>query len=314
MKVILANPRGFCAGVDRAVAIVEKALLLFGAPIYVRHAVVHNQYVVMRLKEKGVIFIEALEEIPQNSIVIFSAHGVAQSVREEALQRKLQIHDATCPLVTKVHMEVARYQQQGRECVLIGHKGHPEVIGILGQYHCANTAQGIYLVESVQDVGKIQVNNPDTLSYVTQTTLSLDDTAEIVTALCQRFPKITGPKKADICYATQNRQEATQRLAEQCDLILVVGSSSSSNATRLLEISQRVQVESYLINDADAIKHTWLDNKQCIGVTAGASSPEILVQDVIRRLQKWGGDLVEEAIGVTENVIFPLPKELAKSR
>lgn len=311
---MLANPRGFCAGVDRAVAIVEKALVLFGAPIYVRHAVVHNQYVVMQLKEKGVIFIEELEEIPADSVVIFSAHGVAQSVREEALQRKLHVHDATCPLVTKVHMEVARYQQQGRECVLIGHRGHPEVIGILGQYLPTKTVADAYLVESVEDVWDIQVNNPDTLTFVTQTTLSVDDTAEIVVALRQRFPKITGPKKADICYATQNRQEATQQLGGQCDLILVVGSPSSSNATRLLEVSQRALVESYLINDADDIKRTWLESKQCVGVTAGASSPEVLVQGVIRQLQQWGGDLVEEAVGVTEKIIFPLPKELVKHR
>lgn len=313
MKIILANPRGFCAGVDRAVEIVEKALALFDTPIYVRHAVVHNQYVVMQLKEKGVIFIEELKEIPEGNVVIFSAHGVAQSVREEALQRKLHIHDATCPLVTKVHMEVARYQKQGRECVLIGHRGHPEVIGILGQYISPKKVADTYVVESIDDVWKIQVKNPDVLGFVTQTTLSVDDTAEIVVALRQRFPKITGPKKADICYATQNRQEAIQRLGEQCDLILVVGSTSSSNATRLLEIAQRAEVESYLINDADAIKRTWLVNKQCIGVTAGASSPEILVQGVLCRLQEWGCDLVEEAAGVTENIIFPVPKELLKS-
>jgi len=312
MKIIMANPRGFCAGVDRAIEIVERALELFGAPIYVRHEVVHNKYVVERLRSKGAVFVEELDEVPDDTTVIFSAHGVAKLVREEAARRKLRVYDAICPLVTKVHMEVGHYQDEGRECILIGHEGHPEVEGTLGQYQPKGNEGGMYLVESVEDVWNLEVKNPEYLAFVTQTTLSMDDTAEVIDALRERFPNIAGPRKEDICYATQNRQDAVKNLSEQCDLILVVGSPNSSNSTRLMEISEKVGVPSYLIDNASEIKKEWLDDKQCIGVTAGASAPEVLVEAVINQLIEWGADSVEESPGITEKVVFSLPKELAK--
>ena len=312
MKIIMANPRGFCAGVDRAIEIVERALELFGAPIYVRHEVVHNKYVVDRLRSKGAVFVEELDEVPDDTTVIFSAHGVAKQVREEAARRKLRVYDAICPLVTKVHMEVGHYQDEGRECILIGHEGHPEVEGTLGQYQPKDNEGGMYLVESVEDVWDLDVKNPEYLAFVTQTTLSMDDTAEVIDALRERFPNISGPRKEDICYATQNRQDAVKNLSEQCDLILVVGSPNSSNSTRLMEISEKVGVPSYLIDNASEIKKEWLDDKQCIGVTAGASAPEVLVEAVINQLIEWGADSVEESPGIIEKVVFSLPKELAK--
>jgi len=312
MKIMMANPRGFCAGVDRAIEIVERALELFGAPIYVRHEVVHNKYVVDRLRSKGAIFVEELDEVPDDTTVIFSAHGVAKKVREEAARRKLRVYDAICPLVTKVHMEVGQYQDEGRECILIGHEGHPEVEGTLGQYKPKGNEGGMYLVESVEDVWNLDVKNPEYLAFVTQTTLSMDDTAEVIDALRERFPNIAGPRKEDICYATQNRQDAVKNLREQCDLILVVGSPNSSNSTRLMEISEKVGVPSYLIDNASEIKKEWLDDKQCIGVTAGASAPEVLVEAVINQLVEWGADSVEESPGIIEKVVFSVPKELAK--
>ena len=314
MKIVMANPRGFCAGVDRAIEIVERALELFGAPIYVRHEVVHNKYVVERLRTKGAVFVEELDEVPDDTTVIFSAHGVAKLVREEASRRKLRVYDAICPLVTKVHMEVGHYQEEGRECILIGHEGHPEVEGTLGQYQPKDNSGGMYLVESVEDVWNMKVKNPEFLAFVTQTTLSMDDTAEVIDALRERFPNIAGPKKEDICYATQNRQDAVKNLSAQCDLILVVGSPNSSNSTRLMEISEKVGVPSYLIDNASEIKKEWLGGKQCIGVTAGASAPEVLVEAVINQLKDWGADTVEEAPGKIEKVVFSLPKELAKIR
>ena len=312
MKIVMANPRGFCAGVDRAIEIVERALELFGAPIYVRHEVVHNKYVVDRLRTKGAVFVEELDEVPDDTTVIFSAHGVAKLVREEAARRKLRVYDAICPLVTKVHMEVGHYQEEGRECILIGHEGHPEVEGTLGQYKPKDNEGGMYLVESVKDVWSMKVKNPEFLAFVTQTTLSMDDTAEVIDALRERFPNIAGPKKEDICYATQNRQDAVKNLSAQCDLILVVGSPNSSNSTRLMEISEKVGVPSYLIDNASEIKKEWLDGKDCIGVTAGASAPEVLVEAVINQLKEWGADSVKEAPGKIEKVVFSLPKELAK--
>lgn len=313
MQIILANPRGFCAGVDRAILIVERALELFGAPVYVRHEVVHNKYVVDSLRDKGAVFVEELDEVPDNATVIFSAHGVAKRVREEAARRKLRVYDAICPLVTKVHMEVGHYQDEGRECILIGHEGHPEVEGTLGQYRPRNGHGGMYLVESVADVLELKVNNPDYLAFVTQTTLSMDDTAEIIDALRKRFPNIVGPKKEDICYATQNRQDAVKKLTKQCDLILVVGSPNSSNSTRLKEISQKVGVPAYLIDNAGEIRSEWLEEKKCIGITAGASAPEVLVEEVIQKLKSWGAAGVNEAPGKQEKVVFSLPRELVKT-
>lgn len=312
MQITLANPHGFCAGVDRAIEIVERALSLFGAPVYVRHEVVHNKYVVHSLRDKGAIFVEDLDEVPDNSIVIFSAHGVSKDVRAEVARRDLRLFDAICPLVTKVHMEVGRYQVEQRECILIGHTGHPEVEGTLGQYQADNGAGGMYLVESVEDVMKLEVKRPDFLAFVTQTTLSMDDTAEIIDALRERFPDIVGPKNEDICYATQNRQDAVKKLTTQCDVILVVGSPNSSNSTRLTEISQKAGIPSYLIDDASEIKREWLAGKQNIGLTAGASAPEILVEEVIAKLKEWGGEKVNETQGKLENVVFSLPRELVK--
>ena len=309
MQITLANPRGFCAGVDRAIEIVERALSLFGMPVYVRHEVVHNKYVVDTLRDKGAVFVNELDEVPDNSVVIFSAHGVSKAVREEAVRRRLRVFDAICPLVTKVHMEVGRYQDEGRECILIGHAGHPEVEGTLGQYRSRNGG-AMYLVESVEDVETLQVTNPEFLAFVTQTTLSVDDTSEVIDALRLRFPKIVGPKKEDICYATQNRQDAVKQLTGGCDLILVVGSQNSSNSTRLMEISQKKGVPAYLIDNVTEIQRSWLAGKTHIGVTAGASAPEILVEEVIEQLERWGVGRVTEAPGIRESVVFSLPREL----
>ncbi|HEY6897193.1 MAG TPA: 4-hydroxy-3-methylbut-2-enyl diphosphate reductase [Rhodocyclaceae bacterium] len=306
MEILLANPRGFCAGVERAIAIVERALEKFGAPIYVRHEVVHNRYVVEGLKAKGAIFVESLDDVPAGATLIFSAHGVPKSVREEAEQRGFRVFDATCPLVTKVHIEVSRMREQGREIVMIGHKGHPEVEGTMGQLN-----GGMYLVENATDVAQLQVTDPSKLAYVTQTTLSVDDAATIVEALTARFPEIVGPKKDDICYATQNRQDAIKFIAPQVDVVIVVGSQSSSNSNRLREVAQHLGVPSYLVDDAESIDPNWLLGHRRIGVSAGASAPEILVTDVIARLQAMGAPSVTELKGAEEGVQFPLPKELA---
>jgi 4-hydroxy-3-methylbut-2-enyl diphosphate reductase len=308
MQILLANPRGFCAGVDRAIAIVERALEMLGPPIYVRHEVVHNKFVVDDLRQRGAIFVDEIAEVPDNTTVIFSAHGVSQLVREQAKQRGLRVFDATCPLVTKVHMEVARYSRLGHECILIGHAGHPEVEGTMGQYD--NPNGGIYLIESEADVAKLQVKNPQCLAYVTQTTLSVDDTQRIVNTLRQRFPDITGPKKDDICYATQNRQDAVKELAAHCDIVLVVGSITSSNSNRLKELAERLGCAAYLIDSAADIQRDWLTGKNSVGVTAGASAPDILVKQVITRLQEWGGATVRELTGRHEDVTFALPREL----
>lgn len=312
IEIKLANPRGFCAGVDRAIEIVERALEQFGAPIYVRHEVVHNRFVVESLRKKGAIFVEELEEIPDNSTVIFSAHGVAKSVRSEADRRKLTVFDATCPLVTKVHMEVVRNCKNGRDTILIGHKGHPEVEGTMGQ--CIDEYGGqIFLVESPDDVANIEVNDPNEISYVTQTTLSVDDTKEIIEKLTQRFPGIQSPKRDDICYATQNRQDAVKKLVTDCELLLVIGSITSSNSNRLREIADKNGIESYLIDDAEKISESWLENKTKIGVTAGASAPEILVKQVVGKLKSLQAASVIEIDGVEENITFAVPKELRRS-
>ena len=305
MEVLLANPRGFCAGVERAIEIVERALALYGAPIYVRHEVVHNRFVVDGLRAKGAVFIESLDDVPAGNTVIFSAHGVPQSVRGEAEARGLRVFDATCPLVTKVHIEVARMREQGRELIMIGHKGHPEVEGTMGQ-----VKDGIYLVESAADVAGLEVSDPDMLAYVTQTTLSVDDAAAIVNALRARFPSIVGPKKDDICYATQNRQDAVKFMAPQSDLVLVVGSVNSSNSNRLREVAELLRVPAYLIDNAEAIDPAWIVGRKRIGVTAGASAPEVLVDAVIARLKEMGAASVKALDGVPERVTFPLPKEL----
>lgn len=308
MQIILANPRGFCAGVDRAITIVERALELFGAPVYVRHEVVHNRYVVNNLKELGAIFIEQIDEVPDDSILIFSAHGVSKAVREEAKKRKLRIFDATCPLVTKVHMEVARSSYRGEEVVLIGHAGHIEVDGTLGQYN--NPNGGIYLIESINDVQTLQVKNEDHLCFTTQTTLSVEDTAEIIAALKIRFPKIRSPRKNDICYATTNRQQAVKQLSSQADVILVVGSKNSSNSNRLAELARRNSKNAYLIDYATDIEQEWLINARTVGVTAGASAPDILVQQVIEHLKSLGCTSLIETDGILENITFEIPKEL----
>ncbi|MDN5471859.1 MAG: 4-hydroxy-3-methylbut-2-enyl diphosphate reductase, partial [Hafniaceae bacterium] len=288
MQILLANPRGFCAGVDRAISIVERALEIYGAPIYVRHEVVHNRYVVNSLRERGAVFIEEISEVPDNTILIFSAHGVSQAVRAEAKARNLtMLYDATCPLVTKVHMEVARASRKGTEAILIGHAGHPEVEGTMGQYN--NPEGGMYLVESPEDVWKLQVKNENNLCFMTQTTLSVDDTSDIIDALRERFPKIVGPRKDDICYATTNRQEAVRNLASEAEVVLVVGSKNSSNSNRLAELAQRAGIPAFLIDSAEDIREEWLKDVKRIGVTAGASAPDILVQDVIKRLQALGG-------------------------
>jgi 4-hydroxy-3-methylbut-2-enyl diphosphate reductase len=308
MKILLANPRGFCAGVDRAISIVERALDIFQPPIYVRHEVVHNKYVVSRLKDRGAIFVEELHQIPDNNIVIFSAHGVSQAVRQEAKHRDLKVFDATCPLVTKVHMEVTRASRKGTECVLIGHHGHPEVEGTMGQYD--NQDGGIYLVETADDVANLDVKDPDNLFYCSQTTLSVDDTADVIDALRDKFPNIHGPRKDDICYATQNRQDAVRDLADKTNIVLVVGAKNSSNSNRLRELSEKVGTQAFLIDDSSVMNKAWFDNIESVGVTAGASAPEILVQQVIDQLKSWGGSQVLENPGIEENIIFAVPAEL----
>lgn len=310
MKILLANPRGFCAGVDRAIDIVERALDAFGAPIYVRHEVVHNRSVVEGLRQRGARFVDELSEIPDGSTVIFSAHGVSKAVRQEAEERDLQLFDATCPLVTKVHLEVARHCRNGDAVILIGHPGHPEVEGTMGQYDTGRYGGGIHLVETVEDVLQLEVGNPDKLAFVTQTTLSMDDTAKVIAALHRRFPSIQGPKKNDICYATQNRQDAVKQLARQSDLVLVVGSPNSSNSNRLKEIAKNCGCPAYLIDNADDIRRDWLKDVDTIGVTAGASAPEALVEGVIDRLRNWGVHTVESLPGQEEKVVFSLPKAL----
>ena len=306
MKIVLANPRGFCAGVDRAIAIVEQALAQFGSPIYVRHEVVHNKFVVDDLRAKGAIFVDELAEVPAGSTVVFSAHGVSRAVRAEAESRRLKVFDATCPLVTKVHIEVAKMRQQGREIVMIGHSGHPEVEGTMGQ-----SDEGIYLVESIADVATLEVRDPANLSYVTQTTLSVDDAAAVVAALKARFPAIAGPKKDDICYATQNRQDAVKFMAKRCDLVIVVGSPNSSNSNRLREVAANLGIQAYMIDRAEELQALWLDGKRCVGVTAGASAPDVLVRQVIERLRALGASDVAELDGVVERTVFPMPKGLA---
>jgi 4-hydroxy-3-methylbut-2-enyl diphosphate reductase len=306
MDLLLANPRGFCAGVDRAIEIVERALKLHGAPVFVRHEVVHNKFVVNNLRSKGAIFIEDLNDVPPGSILIFSAHGVPQAIRREAEARNLTVFDATCPLVTKVHIEVSRLRSQGKEIIMIGHKGHPEVEGTMGQ-----TEGGMYLVESPEQVANLTVNDEQHLAYVTQTTLSVDDASTIIAALKNRFPFITGPKKDDICYATQNRQDAVKLLVAQCDVVIVVGSPNSSNSNRLREVAENVGIPAYLVDDASGLQASWFTGKVHIGITAGASAPELLVQDVVTRLNELGATKVSELQGIIENVVFPLPKSLS---
>ena len=313
-EIKLANPRGFCAGVDRAIDIVNRALDIYGAPIFVRHEVVHNKFVVERLKLRGAVFVDELSDVPvtektEPPIVIFSAHGVSQAVKTEAAGLGMRVFDATCPLVTKVHIEVMRYSRRGQECILIGHAFHPEVEGTMGQYD--ESAGGrIYLVESEEDVASLEVNNPDQLAYVTQTTLSMDDTSLIIDALQKRFPNIKGPRKKDICYATQNRQDAVKQLALECDLVLVVGSPNSSNSNRLKELAERTGSEAYLIDSAEEIHDRWLQGKSRVGVTAGASAPEVLVQEVIQRIQELGGGQLQEMAGAEENITFSMPRDL----
>ncbi len=311
----LANPRGFCAGVDRAIDIVNRALDIYGAPIYVRHEVVHNKFVVETLRERGAIFVDELEDIPaedslgRQAIVIFSAHGVSQAVKTEADAKGFRVFDATCPLVTKVHLEVSKFSQEGRECILIGHQNHPEVEGTMGQYENLNGGR-IYLVESVEDVAKLEVGNPEHLSYVTHTTLSMDDTSLVIDALRERFPTIEGPRKKDICYATQNRQDAVKQLALECDLLLVVGSPNSSNSNRLKELAERLGCDSYLVDNVEGIDPAWLKGKSRFGVTAGASAPEILVRQVVEWLERESGAKPLELDGVEENIVFSMPREL----
>lgn len=308
-EIVLAQPRGFCAGVDRAIDIVERALELHGAPIYVRHEIVHNRYVVQDLRTKGAIFIDDLDEAPAGSIVVFSAHGVSKDVRAEAQRMGLKVFDATCPLVTKVHVEVAKMRAEGREIIMIGHRGHPEVEGTLGQ-----SKDGMYLVETPEDVAQLQVTSPDKLAFVTQTTLSVDDAAQVADALRKRFPAIVEPKKSDICYATQNRQDAVKIMAPECDLVLVVGSVNSSNSNRLREVAERRGARSYLVDDPDMIDPAWLYDTKRVGVTAGASAPDILVERVIERLKQLGAVSVRTLPGVEENIAFPLPRELSRKR
>ena len=308
MEVLLANPRGFCAGVDRAIEIVERALKLHGAPIYVRHEVVHNKYVVDDLRAKGAVFVEDLAEIPEGATVVFSAHGVSQTVRRDAEARKLNVFDATCPLVTKVHVEVAKMHDGKREIVMIGHAGHPEVEGTMGQ-----VGSGMYLVESIQDVEHHKVKDPDNLAFVTQTTLSVDDARSITEALRRRYPSIVGPKKDDICYATQNRQDAVKTLAKQSDVLIVVGSPNSSNSNRLREVASNLGVPAYMLDDAADLKPEWVEGKKVVGVTAGASAPEVLVEAVVQRLRSLGAESVVELDGISEKVTFPLPKRLAST-
>jgi 4-hydroxy-3-methylbut-2-en-1-yl diphosphate reductase len=309
MKILLANPRGFCAGVDRAIDIVERAIELFGAPIYVRHEVVHNKFVVDRLRSLGAVFVEELDEVPADATVIFSAHGVSKAVQDEARRRGLRVFDATCPLVTKVHMEVTRYAREGRDVILIGHEGHPEVEGTMGQFD-ASLGGRICLVEDVGDVEELDVRDPESVGVVTQTTLSVDDTAEVLAALQRRFPTLLTPRKEDICYATQNRQDAVKKLVENCDVVVVVGSQSSSNSNRLREIAEKAGKPGYLVDGPDDLREEWFAGKQSVGVTAGASAPELLVQRVVARLKEWGGQGADEVVGRAENVVFALPREL----
>jgi 4-hydroxy-3-methylbut-2-enyl diphosphate reductase len=309
MKILLANPRGFCAGVDRAIDIVERAIELFGAPIYVRHEVVHNRFVVDRLRSLGAVFVEELDEVPADATVIFSAHGVSKTVQDEARRRGLRVFDATCPLVTKVHMEVTRYAREGRDVILIGHEGHPEVEGTMGQFD-ASLGGRICLVEDVGDVEGLDVRDPESVGVVTQTTLSVDDTAEVLAALQRRFPTLRTPRKEDICYATQNRQDAVKKLVENCDVVVVVGSQSSSNSNRLREIAAKAGKPGYLVDGPDDLRAEWFAGKQSVGVTAGASAPELLVQRVVARLKEWGGQGADEVVGRAESVVFALPREL----
>ncbi|HEU4654756.1 MAG TPA: 4-hydroxy-3-methylbut-2-enyl diphosphate reductase [Steroidobacteraceae bacterium] len=309
MKILLANPRGFCAGVDRAIDIVERAIELFGAPIYVRHEVVHNRYVVDRLRNLGAVFVDELDQVPDDATVIFSAHGVSRAVQDEARRRQLKVFDATCPLVTKVHMEVLRYAREGREVILIGHEGHPEVEGTMGQFDDSFGGK-ILLVETPEDVDRLDVRDPERLAFVTQTTLSVDDTQVVVDALRRRFPTLATPRKEDICYATQNRQDAVKRLVERCDIILVVGSPTSSNSNRLREIAEKAGIPGYLIDGPEDLQREWFEGKQTVGVTAGASAPEVLVERVVGRLREWGGQAPENVLGQPESVVFSLPKEL----
>ncbi len=309
MQIVLANPRGFCAGVDRAIEIVERALQLFGAPIYVRHEVVHNRHVVERLRGLGAVFVEQLSEVPDEATVVFSAHGVSTAVENEASRRALQVFDATCPLVTKVHMEVAHFAREAREVILIGHAGHPEIEGTMGRFDTSFGGQ-IYLVESIEDVGRLKVRDPAHLAFVTQTTLSVDDTALMVAALRERFPLLQAPRREDICYATQNRQDAVKKLLEQCDVLLVVGSRSSSNSNRLRELADRAGIPGYLVDGAEDLKREWLAGKTTVGVTAGASAPEVRVQQVVERLREWGAELPAELTGREEQVVFGLPRAL----
>ena len=304
-EILLATPRGFCAGVDRAIAIVERALTLHGAPIYVRHEIVHNKFVVEDLRSKGAVFVEELDEVPPGATVIFSAHGVALEVRREADARGLKVFDATCPLVTKVHVEVSKMREQGREVVMIGHEGHPEAEGTMGQ-----SQDGMYLVETEADVARLAVRDPARLAYVTQTTLSMDDSARIIAALKARFPAIVGPKKDDICYATQNRQDAVKFMAPRCDVVIVVGSPNSSNSNRLREVARNLGRDAYLVDSADELRREWIEGKRSVGVTAGASAPEVLVQEVIQRLQALGVRRVRELDGISETITFPLPRGL----
>ena len=313
MEILLANPRGFCAGVDRAIEIVEQAIVKFGAPIYVRHEVVHNRFVVDGLKHMGAVFVKELAQVPDGATVIFSAHGVSRAVQEEAEQRGLAVLDATCPLVTKVHMEVIRYARAGRDVVLIGHRGHPEVEGTMGQFSKLSDAD-IYLVESPDDVSELEVKNPETLAFVTQTTLSVDDTAEIIEALKKRYPALSGPRKEDICYATQNRQDAVKSLVRQCNVILVVGSPNSSNSNRLREIAEKNGKSGYLVDGPDDLRRAWFSEDDIVGVTAGASAPELLVRQVVDRLMEWGGKTTTEQTGKEEHIVFSLPKVLRSNR
>ena len=313
MQILLANPRGFCAGVDRAIDIVERAIDLFGAPIYVRHEVVHNRYVVDRLRQLGAVFVEDLTEIPAGSTVIFSAHGVSRAVQEEARERGLKVFDATCPLVTKVHMEVVRYASEGREVILIGHEGHPEVEGTMGQFDPSFGGR-ILLVETPEDVQELEIRSPERVAVVTQTTLSVDDTQRVVEALRSRFPQLASPRKEDICYATQNRQDAVKQLVERCDLILVVGSPTSSNSNRLREIAEKAGIPGYLVDGPEDLRQEWFEGRRMVGVTAGASAPEILVERVVARIRQWGGEEPVNLQGQTESVVFSLPRELRITR
>ena len=313
MKIVLANPRGFCAGVDRAIDIVERAIALFGAPIHVRHEVVHNRFVVERLRGLGAVFVEELDEVPDGATVIFSAHGVPKAVQVEARRRGLRVFDATCPLVTKVHMEVARFAREGREVILIGHAGHPEVEGTMGQF---DSAQGgrITLVEDAEDVDRLIVDDPERVGVVTQTTLSVDDTSDVLDALRRRYPTLATPRKEDICYATQNRQDAVKTLVGRCDVVIVVGSQSSSNSNRLREIAEKAGIPGYLVDGPEDLERSWFEGRECVGVTAGASAPELLVQRVVARLREWGGRDAEEVVGREESVVFALPRELRAQR